>query len=68
VPASELPGFTSALRGLTGQADYRRLADRWAVRRTSDKFWAASDALHDAHQAGSPRQAGLFDYNRLENR
>lgn len=63
----ELPAFTQAVAALRSEADYRRLADRFAVRRTSAGFWAASDALHDARR-WQPPDAGLYDYNRLENR
>jgi hypothetical protein len=38
------------------------------IRRTSPAFWAASDALVDAYAQWSPLEAGLFDYNRLDNR
>jgi hypothetical protein len=64
----ELPALRAALSGLASEADYRRLADRFAVRRTSPQFWAASDALHEAYLKWAPLEAGLFDYNRLQNR
>jgi hypothetical protein len=38
------------------------------VRRTDGRFWAHSDALRAAYDRWAPRDAGLFDYNRLENR
>jgi hypothetical protein len=65
---AELEALREAIAGLKSEADYRRLADRFALRRTSGAFWAASDALHDAYRAWAPREAGLFDYNRLHNR
>jgi hypothetical protein len=68
VREAELPAFEQALRSLASEADYRRLADRFAVRRTSGAFWATSDAVHDAYRSAWPLEAGLFDYNRLENR
>ena len=68
VPARELPAFEAALRGLASEADYRALADRYAVRRTSPAFWAASDALYQAYRAAAPQEAGLFDLSRFENR
>ena len=40
------------MRGPGSEADYRKLADRFAVRRTNPQFWAASDAMHDAYGAG----------------
>lgn len=53
--------------GVRGEADYRGLADRFAIRRTSPGFWAWSDTLIAAH-AAAPGEAGLPDYARLENR
>ncbi len=65
---AELPALRAALAGLGSEADYRKLADRFAVRRTNPQFWEASDALHDAYLQWAPLEAGLFDYNRLQNR
>jgi hypothetical protein len=64
----DLPAFEAAIRSLASEADYRALADRFAVRRTSPGFWAVSDALHEAWRQAAPLEAGLLDYNRLENR
>lgn len=66
--ADELPAFTVALAALRSQADYRRLADRWVLRRSDARFWATSDELMDAYQRWSPGEAGLLDLSRLENR
>jgi hypothetical protein len=68
VAQSELPALAEAIRGLASEADYRALADRFAIRRTSTQFWAVSDALHEAWRKAAPLEAGLLDYNRLENR
>jgi hypothetical protein len=68
VAERELPELEKAMRGLASETDYRALADRYAIRRTSPDFWAASDALHEAYRAWAPLEAGLLDYNRLENR
>ncbi len=65
---AELPALRAAIAGLGSEADYRKLADRFVVRRTNPQFWAASDAMNDAYVQGSPLEAGLFDYNRLQNR
>jgi hypothetical protein len=64
----ELPALRAALAGLASEADYRKLADRFAVRRTDPRFWAASDDLHEAYARWAPRESGLFDYSRLLNR
>ncbi|MFI4929163.1 MAG: fatty acid cis/trans isomerase [Burkholderiales bacterium] len=65
---AELPALTAVIGALASEADYRALADRFVVRRTSPAFWAASDALAAAYRQWSPLEAGLFDYNRLDNR
>ncbi|KAB2912155.1 MAG: fatty acid cis/trans isomerase [Dechloromonas sp.] len=66
--AHELPALGEAIAGLASEADYRRLADRFAVRRTAPDFWKLSDELHDAYARLAPIEAGILDYNRLENR
>jgi hypothetical protein len=65
---AELPALTAAIAGFTSEADYRAFADRFVIRRTDPRFWAASDELAAAYRRWSPLEAGLFDYNRLENR
>ena len=65
---SALPEFIAAVAGLTSEADYRKLADRFAVRRTSRDFWRHSDGVHEVYRRIDPVEAGLLDYNRLENR
>lgn len=68
VDATKLPEFEQALRTLASPQDYRAMADRFAVRRTSADFWAFSDALPEVYKAQLPLEAGLFDLNRFENR
>lgn len=65
---TELPALTAAISKLASETDYRALADRFAIRRTDPAFWTASDELVDAYAQWSPLEAGLFDYNRLDNR
>ena len=68
VTRDELPALAAAVGALASEADYRRLADRHAIRRTNPQFWSASDALIDAYATWAPAEAGIFDYSRLENR
>jgi hypothetical protein len=68
VERTKLPEFVSAVASLASEQDYRTLAERFGVRRTSPDFWSHSDQLHRAYRARAPLEAGLFDYNRLENR
>lgn len=68
VEAAQLPQFVKAAGGLRSEADYAALASRFAIRRTDRRFWEHSDALHTAYRNAHPVEAGLFDYNRFENR
>ena len=68
VEAPDLPGFVGAIRGLASEEDYRRLLTRFGIRRTDERFWPHSDSLMGAYRRWAPKEAGLFDYNRFENR
>lgn len=68
VEANKLEGFVDAVLGLKTEEDYYELKSRYAIRRTSPDFWAFSDAVHDIYRSSNPIEAGLLDYNRLENR
>jgi hypothetical protein len=63
-----LNDFVSQIKGMNGEADYRRLLDDYGVRRSNQQFWQYSDWLMDYYQREQPIQAGLLDYNRLDNR
>jgi len=64
VQAPELGEFVDTV----ARGDYAALVNGYGVRRTNPRFWAHSDTLHAAWRRSNPREAGLFDYNRLENR
>jgi len=68
VESSKLPGFVDAVARLASETGYSELLSGYGVRRTDARFWAHSDALHLAWRRSAPREAGLFDYNRFENR
>jgi hypothetical protein len=68
VAQAELENFVSAVEGLNSEKDYQALLSRFGVRRSDPDFWKHSDAIQAAYQNASPIEAGLFDYNRLENR
>lgn len=63
-----LAAFVEQLASINSEADYRRLLDRYGVRRTDPDFWLFSDWLQDYYQRHQPIVSGLLDYNRLENR
>jgi aminoglycoside phosphotransferase len=68
VESERLPQFVDAVSRLGSEPDYAALAAAYGVRRTDARFWPHSDALHLAWRQAAPREAGLFDYNRFENR
>ena len=68
VDVSKLRGFVDAIARLDSEAGYFALMEAYGIRRTDARFWAHSDALHLAWRRSAPREAGLFDYNRFENR
>jgi len=68
VTKEALSDFVTAAANLASEEDYQTLVSRFGVRRTDPDFWAHSDYLQTAYKNLSPIEAGLFDYNRLENR
>jgi hypothetical protein len=68
VEESKLQDFVSAVESLTSEEDYQALVSQYGVRRTDPDFWKHSDAIRIAYHNESPIEAGLLDYNRLENR
>jgi hypothetical protein len=68
VDAADLPAFVEGVRGLASEADYSKLLGRYGIRRTDGRFWGYSDEITAAYRSWAPREAGLFDYNRFENR
>jgi len=68
VPYTALGALTTAIAGLASEADYARLADRFAIRRTNADFWRHVDALQAAHAVSGEGHRGILDLSRLENR
>ncbi len=68
VQDQDLDDFVQAMQSMRSAADYANLVSRYGVRRTDSKFWPLSDKLHAHYQKYYPREAGLFDLNRYENR
>ena len=68
VETSQLSAFVDAVARLGSESDYSALMGTYGIRRTDQRFWPHSDALHLAWRQSAPREAGLFDYNRFENR
>lgn len=68
VSDTQLDNYIDAMMLLRNETDYRQLMDKYAIRRTDSNFWQHSDALHASNKRIKPFRAGLFDYNRLQNR
>ena len=68
VRSTDLSSLLKRVTALNSESDYRKLMDDFGVRRTSDQFWAFSDRLHQEYRNMAQVEAGLFDFNRLENR
>ncbi|MEE2897104.1 MAG: fatty acid cis/trans isomerase [Gemmatimonadota bacterium] len=68
VPLDELDQFSASLQGITGPEAFSTTASRWGVRRTSERFWPVMDWFADDFRDRSPREAGLFDLGRYQNR
>lgn len=65
---SQIPELVKRLKNLKSEHDYIKLLDRFAIRRSSDKFWPFSDRVHAWYKQNQPTEYGLLDYNRFENR
>ncbi len=68
VTANRLPWFVKSVGNLQSEADYAQLSSSFALRRTDKRFWPHSDDLIENYRKTYPIEAGLFDYNRFENR
>ena len=67
VAVGEVEAFVDALLALSRPEDLSALASRWAVRRTSPRFWATLDWFQDQLIDQDRREAGLLDWNRYAN-
>lgn len=64
----QLPEFIRTVKGLNSEIAYANLSTRYAIRRTNPHFWVHADTLHANYRKTYPIEAGLFDFNRFENR
>ena len=68
VEQTELAEFVDQVLALKTQTDYAQLMNHFGVRRTSPEFWAHADIVYETSKRDNPIEAGIFDFNRLENR
>ena len=66
--AEEIPVFVEKVIALKTESDYSEILDNFGVRRTNERFWRVSDELLEKRRKMAPLAAGIFDFNRLENR
>ena len=66
--AVQLPEFVERVSNIQSESDYAQLSSKFALRRTDKRFWSHSDDLIENYRKTFPIEAGLFDYNRFENR
>ncbi len=60
--------FVKAIETMRDETDYASLVSLYGIRRNQATFWPLSDQLYEHFLATYPREAGLFDLNRYENR
>ena len=65
---AELPALLDQVLKVKNEGDYKRLLDNVGVRRTDPSFWYFSDILMMQYKKNHPIEAGILDYNRVENR
>jgi hypothetical protein len=68
VPKNRLREFVVDVQNLHSETDYQILLDKFGIRRTHPDFWQISDTLYREFGRIAPIEAGLFDYNRYDNR
>lgn len=67
LPASEIDEFVRQMEGVTDQASFERIVERWGVRRSHPEFWRYFHDLSEHIRATQPLEAGVLDMNRYEN-
>ncbi|WP_339769183.1 fatty acid cis/trans isomerase [uncultured Paraglaciecola sp.] len=68
VKEADLARLVANAQQIKNEQDYEAFLDSFAVRRTTKDFWEFSDKLNQIFMQHDPIEAGLLDYNRLENR
>ena len=68
VKEADLARLVASAQQIKNEQDYEAFLDLFAVRRTTKDFWEFSDKLNQIFMQHDPIEAGLLDYNRLENR
>ncbi|QTS84363.1 fatty acid cis/trans isomerase [Ectopseudomonas khazarica] len=67
LPASDIDEFVRQMEGVTDQASFERIVERWGIRRSHPEFWRYFHDLSEHIRATQPLEAGVLDMNRYEN-
>ncbi len=67
VSLPEIEEFARHCADVRNHRDYRRLIDRYGIRRTSPLFWETADWFQDRYARMHPVMSGLLDLNRYHN-
>lgn len=67
VDKSDIQQFSKFFVAVDSQNSLEKLVDAFGVRRTHPDFWSVSDDLKALYEKSDPINAGVLDYNRLEN-
>lgn len=68
VSSEELGEFIVSLENIRNDVDYQAVRDKYGIRRTDPSFWEYSDKLHQWYKVNQPKEYGLLDYNRMDNK
>jgi hypothetical protein len=68
VDSNDLDVFESAIDTLQTATAYDQFMEQFGVRRSHQDFWQHADNIHANYSKMEPIDAGLLDFNRLENR
>ncbi len=67
VELRDMEEFAAHLASMNKPSDYRRLVERFGIRRTSGRFWETADWFQDYYRRESPLYSGIYDLNRYHN-
>jgi hypothetical protein len=66
--SQDAQAFVKTIKHLSSEKDYAKFMSEYGIRRTHKQFWRFSDRIHQWYRQDDPLNAGILDYNRLENR
>ncbi len=67
VELEDIEAFTQGITTMRDENDYRRLVDRFGIRRTSSRFWKTADWFQGYYRRSEPLRSGIYDLYRYHN-